>query len=194
MSFTRHNAYSRAPAAANNSARGHEANEEQAANGKQETDERKSETELREMQRQTGFTMFRPDPKKKAQMEQVARREMEEADARHEARRLRHCNEAPRSVGGATSYAAVIQEKQRAATSAGTGLQIQKKREKWQRAKREAEEKEYRERKEKARSQAERNEILAVVRAKEREETHREAQRRKNQEFLDRLEKDSKYK
>ena len=55
----------------------------------------------------------------------VARREMEEADARHEARRLRHCNEAPRSIGGATSYAAVIQEKQRAAASAVTGLQIQ---------------------------------------------------------------------
>lgn len=55
----------------------------------------------------------------------VARREMEEADARHEARRLRHCNEAPRSVGGATSYAAVIQEKQRAATSTVTGLQMQ---------------------------------------------------------------------
>lgn len=51
MDFTRRNAYSRTPAAANNWARGHEANEEQAAKGKQEIDEQKSETELREMQR-----------------------------------------------------------------------------------------------------------------------------------------------
>ena len=55
----------------------------------------------------------------------VAKREMEEADARREARRLRHCYETPRSVGGATSYSAVMQEKQKAATSAATGLQIQ---------------------------------------------------------------------
>lgn len=55
----------------------------------------------------------------------VAKREMEEADARREARRLRHCYETPRSVGGATNYSAVMQEKQKAATSAATGLQIQ---------------------------------------------------------------------
>ncbi|XP_068732348.1 epithelial-stromal interaction protein 1-like [Montipora capricornis] len=196
MSYYRDYGYSRAPMKTSRSDEGNAATGEQS--GEQFGEHqivKNDEAASKEPERKTGFTMISPDPRKRAQLEQVAKREMDEADARSEARRSRPIYERPRSVGGTASYATSIHEKQKAVrTAAHTGLQIQQKREKWQREKREAEEKEHRQRKEKARSQAERNEFLKTMRTQELEDKHREAHRRKNEAFLDRLEMANKYK
>ena len=50
---------------------------------------------------------------------------MEEADARHEARRLQRIHERPRRVGGEINHSTAIMQKQKAVTAATTGLEIQ---------------------------------------------------------------------
>ena len=55
----------------------------------------------------------------------VSKREMEEADARREARRSRHVHERPRSVGGTVDYSTAVIQKQKAVTAATTGREMQ---------------------------------------------------------------------
>lgn len=167
---------------------GSEMSKELDQTGQQTNDETSSR-----QQRNVGFTMFRPDERKRAQMEQVAKKEMEEADARREARRLQYVHERPSRVGGAGNYSTAVMQKQKAVKAASSGLEMQKKREKWQREKREAEERENRERKAKAREQAERNELRRAIRTQEAAERHKEAHRLKNQDFLDSLERRGRY-
>lgn len=164
---------------------GEGSHEEEVLNG------RHAETSKQE--RRDGFTMFKPDEKKRTKLLEVAKRETEAAQARSEARRSQLVHERPRRVGGTADYSATITQKQKAVTAASKGLEIQKKREKWQQEKRQREEKELQEKKDKARAQAERNEVLKAVRAQEMKEKHREAHRWKNQEFLDKLEKRNSY-
>ncbi|XP_078381768.1 uncharacterized protein LOC144664483 [Oculina patagonica] len=140
-----------------------------------------------------GYTMFRPDERKRAHLLEVAKRETEAAQARSEARRSRPIHERPQRLGGAAGHYTAITQKQKAVSAASKGLETQKKREKWQREKREREERENQEKKAKARAQAERNEILQAVRAQDMRERHRDAHRWKNQEFLDKLEERSSY-
>jgi len=172
---------------------------QRAGHGGTETGEGSNEevdqihTEISKQERRDGFTMFRPDERKRTQLLEVAKRETEAAQARSEARRSQPIHERPRRVGGTADYSATITKKQKAVTAASKGLEIQKKRQKWQQEKRQREEKELQEKKTKARAQAERNEVLQAVRAQEMMEKHREAQRWKNQEFLDKLEKRNSY-
>lgn len=171
-------------------------NEGQAATGIQAEQPQQEETaapSLERVNRRDGFTMFRPDEKKRAHLTEMARREEEQANAHREARRVRHVHERPARVGGSTGYNTVINQKQKAVTSASKGLEMQKKREKWQQEKREREERELQEKKAKARAQSERNEVLRAVRAEEAMERHRDEHRWKNQEFLDKLERGSHY-
>ena len=55
----------------------------------------------------------------------MANREIEEADARREARRLQRIHERPRRVGGEMNHSSAIMQKQKAVTAATTGLEIQ---------------------------------------------------------------------
>lgn len=169
-------------------------NERQGATGSQAEQPQQEETaapSLERANRRDGFTMFRPDEKKRAHLTEMARREEEDARAHREARRVRHVHERPARVGGTTGYSTVVKQKQKAVRSASKGLEMQKKREQWQREKREREEKELQEKKAKARAQSERNEALRAVRAQEAMERHRNDHRWKNEEFLDRLERGS---
>lgn len=161
--------------------------------GSNEDEVNRRHTEIPKQERRDGFTIIRPDEGKRSHLLEVAKRETEAAQARSEARRSKPIHERPRRVGGAANYSATISQKQKAVTAASRGLEIQKKREKWQKEKRQREERELQEKKAKARAQAERNEVLQAVRAQEMMEKHREAHRWKNQEFLDKLEKRNSY-
>ena len=55
----------------------------------------------------------------------MAKKEIEDADARREARRPQYIHETPSRVGGSVNQYAATRHKQKAVTAASSGLEIQ---------------------------------------------------------------------
>ena len=55
----------------------------------------------------------------------MAKRETEAAQARSDARQVRHIHERPRRLGGTTDYSTTVNQKQKAVTGASKGLEVQ---------------------------------------------------------------------
>lgn len=134
--------------------------------------------------------MFTPDEEKRRKMLELSRKGEEQYKARREARQSHQIREVPRSLGGHSSQAAVVAKKQREIVVAAkqSPLKLKEKREKYVQQKKEAENKRNEELQSKARVQANRNEL----RQSQRSALMHDDRRRKNSEFLDRLESSSR--